>query len=111
MSDWEMKKILKKLKYRLLYGRVKSDFVHVSIIAGCIVGNLPCSYKCPPGKAYLAMKAWVKDFDSSADLLSVLGRDIGFRVEGKIEIYKTYPDSPPKEYPYGYDINFVPYHG
>jgi len=49
------------------------------------------------------------DADESADMLRNIGEQIGFDATGKIEIYETDPEQPPKEHPFGYDINFTPH--
>ncbi|MCE2571446.1 hypothetical protein [Motilimonas eburnea] len=57
----------------------------------------------------MAIKTWAINSDQSADMLKVIGRQIGFEANGKIEVYKTEPEEPPKENPFGYGINFTPY--
>jgi hypothetical protein len=42
-------------------------------------------------------------------MIRVIGKQIGFAVDGRIEVYVTEPDQPPGEKPHGYDIKFTPY--
>ena len=57
----------------------------------------------------MSMKTWANTENESADMIKVIGEEIGFQVTGRIEIYKTEPVEPPKEKPFGYDIKFSPY--
>jgi len=57
----------------------------------------------------MAMKAWASDSDEAANMIQDIGMQVGFTVDGNIEIYETEPTEPPKENPYGYDITFSPY--
>jgi hypothetical protein len=57
----------------------------------------------------MAMKTWATDTDESVDMIRVIGRQIGFQVDGKIEVYSTEPEQPPGNKPHGYDIRFTPY--
>ena len=42
-------------------------------------------------------------------MMIAISNHLGFKMSGKIEIYATEPDAPPKEKPYGYDLKFTPY--
>lgn len=57
----------------------------------------------------MGMKTWAMSTDESADMVRVIGEQIGFTVTGRIQIYDTEPVQPPRENPYGYDIKFTPY--
>ncbi len=57
----------------------------------------------------MAIKNWATDAGESADMLRVIGAQIGFEATGEIQVYETEPKQPPKDKPYGYDINFTPY--
>ncbi len=57
----------------------------------------------------MAMKTWSNSSDESAEMIVAIGREIGFTVTGKIQIYETEPIQPPKDEPFGYDINFTPF--
>jgi hypothetical protein len=55
------------------------------------------------------MKTWASSIDESADMIRVIGKQIGFTVTGDIQIYETEPAKPPGDKPNGYDINFTPF--
>lgn len=57
----------------------------------------------------MGMKVWATDNEESADMIELIGKQIGFTISGKIEVFDTEPVNPPKEKPYGYDITFTPY--
>jgi hypothetical protein len=102
-TDWKLK---------LRYGRLKTPYRHFTVIAEGLVGVLAEGFSCPPGSAFMGMKAWSSSPDESADMAQSIGREIGFTVTGRIQIYDTEPQQPPRERPYGYDIHFTPFdHG
>lgn len=55
------------------------------------------------------MKVWASSENEAAELVEVIGKQIGFIVTGNIEIYNSEPLEPPKENPFGYHIRFTPY--
>ena len=57
----------------------------------------------------MAMKVWAKSSDQSMDMIKNIGDQIGFECNDKIEVYNTEAEQPPKEKPYGYDIQFTPF--
>jgi len=99
----------KDWKLKLRYGKIKTPFKHYTAIADGIVGELIDGFDCRSGKAYMGMKTWALSTEESADMIKVIGKEIGFEVTGKIEIFSTEAIQPPKENPYGYDIVFTPY--
>ena len=99
-TDWKLK---------LRYGKETTPFTHFTIIADGIVNDLVDGFECRPGSAVMSMKAWASDADETFDMIINIGEQIGFKVSGKAETYKTEPEKPPEEKPFGYDINFVPY--
>jgi hypothetical protein len=100
MKDWKLK---------LRYGQLKTSFKHFTVIADGVVGELEEGFECRPGKAYMGMKTWAADTGESANMIKVIGEQIGFTVVGKIEVFETEPTEPPSENPHGYDIKFTPY--
>jgi hypothetical protein len=99
----------KDWKLQLRNGQLKTPFKHYTVLAEGIVGRLSHGFSCPPGNAYMGMKTWSSSQDESADMLTTIGKEIGFAVSGRIQIYETEPSQPPKETPFGYDINFTPF--
>ena len=45
----------------------------------------------------------------AADMVRVIGKDIGFTVTGRTQVYTTEPNRPPRSDPFGYDISFHPF--
>ena len=100
---------IKDWKLKLRYEKVKTPYQHFTAIGEGIVEKLADGYECPKGNAFMAIKTWATDAAESANMLRVIGSQIGFKATGKVEIYETEPKEPPKENPYGYDIQFTPY--
>ena len=100
---------LKDWKLKLRYGKLKTDFHHFTVSADGEISELVDGFECRLGRAWMSMKTWVTNGDESADMIQVIGRQIGFIVDGKIHVYDTEPDQPPRDKPYGYDIAFTPY--
>ena len=99
----------KDWKLKLRYGKLTTKFNHYTTLADGIVEELTEGFECPKGKAWMAMKNWASSTEESAELIKTVGKQIGFKVTGKIEVYKTDPEQPPSEKPNGYGINFSPY--
>ena len=57
----------------------------------------------------MGMKTWASSPDESADMVRVIGSQIGFTVTGRIQVYETEPVQPPGDTPRGYDITFTPF--
>jgi len=99
-ADWKLK---------IKFGKLVTPFKHITVLADGIVGELSDGFHCEPGRAWMSMKTWSTDYDEAADMIKVIGRDIGFEVDGKVEMYDTDAEQPPRDSPYGYDISFAPY--
>ena len=82
---------------------------HFTVLADAIVGQLTEGFTCRPGKAFVAMKVWANSTQEAADKNENIGSQIGFQVDGKIDIFQTPPIEMAKEKPFGYDIQFTPY--
>ena len=96
-------------KLDLLHGRLATAYKHFTAVADGTAGDLADGFECRPGPAVMTMKMWASDAAESADMIRVIGKQIGFSTTGEIEIYETEAERPPGENPYGYDINFVAY--
>ncbi len=94
---------------KLRYGKETTPYKHFTAMGDGVVGELSEGFDCEKGPAIMAMKTWAVDADESADMLRVIGGQIGFDATGEIQIYETEPEQPPKENPFGYDINLTPY--
>ncbi len=99
-TDWKLK---------LRYGKLTTPYSHYTAIAEGIVGELLEGFNCRPGPAFMGMKTWASSTDESANMISVIGKNIGFTVTGNIQVYDTEPLEPPRERPFGYDIGFTPF--
>lgn len=99
-NDWKLK---------LRYSRIETSYNHYTVIADGIVGELKEGFSCRPGNAYMGMKTWASSTEESADMIKEIGKEIGFEVIGKIDVFVTEPTEPPGENPHGYSINFTPY--
>ena len=99
-ADWKLK---------LRYGKIKTEFQHFSTIAEGVVGNLVEGFSCRPGSAVMGMKVWASTTDEASDMARAIGKQIGFTVTGRIQIYTTEPEQPPGENPHGYSIKFTPF--
>lgn len=99
-TDWKLK---------LRYGKETTPYSHYTIIADGVAGDLVDGFECRPGSAVMSMKAWASDLDEALDMIRSIGEQVGFNVSGEVEIYETEPEHPPKDNPYGYDLNFVEY--
>lgn len=104
-----MSNFLKDWKLKLKYGKIMTSFQHYTVLAEGIAGELEEGFECRPGKAIIAMKTWAFSTDESADMVKVIGENIGFKVTGKIDVYETDPKEPPSDKPHAYDINFTPF--
>jgi len=99
----------KDWKLKLRYGKLQTPFKHVTLIAEGIAGELHDGFTCLPGNAYMGMKAWATSDEEAADMIQVIGKQIGFDITGAIQIYYTDPSEPPQKKPHGYDIRFTPF--
>jgi hypothetical protein len=96
-------------KLKLRYGKLKTPYQHYTVIAEGVVREEMEGFSCLIGKAFMAMKTWASTPDESAHMVQFIGKQIGFTVTGNIQIYDTEPTQPPRDKPYGYDINFTPF--
>ena len=93
-----------KLKLRL--GLLTSPYRHYSIIAEGIAGEMAEAYDCPKGNAYMGLKVWATSTDEASEMIQVIAAQIGFNIQGHINVYTSEPTEPPQKYPFGYGINF-----
>jgi hypothetical protein len=96
-------------KLKLRYGRTATPYSHFTVIAEGTVGDLAPGFSCPRGPAFMGMKTWALSLDESADMMSAISRQVGFRITGSIEVFVTEPQEPPRDKPFGYDITFTPF--
>lgn len=101
----------KDWKLNLRYGRIKTEFRHYALIADGLVEDPNPDFESSIGPAVMGIKVGALDDEEAFDMCRNIGAQLGFNVTGKIELYETEPDQPPKENPYGYGINFTSYDG
>lgn len=99
-GDWKLK---------LRYGKMDTRFSHFTVLADGLAGELVGGFECPQGRAWMAIKTWATNTDESADMARVIGKQIGFIVDGHIDVFRSEPEQPPGDNPYGYGIAFTPY--
>lgn len=98
-----------KWKLNLRYGKTSTPYKHYTVVADGEVLEVLEGFEHSPGKAWMGMKVWATDQDEAANMVKVIGREVGFKVTGRILIYDTDPKQPPGDKPHGYDINFSSY--
>lgn len=96
-------------KLKLRYGKETTQYTHYTVLAEGICGEMIDGFTCPKGNAIMGIKVWATDIDEPSHMVKSIGSQIGFDVTGKIQIYETEPEEPPRENPHGYDIQFTPY--
>jgi hypothetical protein len=96
-------------KLALRYGRITTDLVHFSAVADGTAGELGHGFSCQPGPAMMTMKLWAGDAEEAFAMVRNIGQAIGFEAHGKIELFDTPPEQPPRTNPHGYDIGFTAY--
>ena len=96
-------------KLDLKSGKFETPYKHFTVLAEGVVGELIDGFDTPKGNAIMGIKVWASDIEEPTYMVKSIGEQIGFDVTGEIQIYDTEPEQPPKENPYGYDIQFTPF--
>ena len=104
-----IRETIKNWKLKLRYGLLKTPYSHYTLIADGKLVAPPGDDNCPAITAFMGMKVWASSEDEAFDMIRAIGRHHDFIIEGRIYLYTTDPVEPPREHPYGYDINFKPY--
>lgn len=73
------------------------------------MGVLTGGFICNPGPAFMGMKVWAASYEEAAKMIQLIGSNIGFTVNGEIQIFDSEPVEPCGENPFGYDIKFTSY--
>jgi hypothetical protein len=94
----------KDWKLKLRYGKLSTPYKHFTAITKGIVEE---ASDFSSGSAFMAIKIWVITYDDAADLVESIARQIDFTITGKIEVFDTEPQEPPREDAYGYDVGFT----
>ena len=99
-NDWKLK---------LRYAKISTPYTHYTIIAEGKVEDELEGFMCPKGNAFMGMKIWAESTEQSVDVFQSISQNIKFKITGKLQIYESEPNEPPKENPSGYDITFTPF--
>ncbi|WP_298299528.1 hypothetical protein [uncultured Litoreibacter sp.] len=94
----------------LKIGVLKTPYRHFTLIAeGEIVDPSKWEEALQTGSAVMSMKVWATTEEEAFDMIEVIGEQVGFDVTGRVELYNTEPEEPPRQNPHGYDIGFESY--
>ena len=96
-------------KLKLKFGILKTEFKHFTVLADGEILEIKSGIVSKTGKAWMGMKTWCSSTSEAAKMIKLIAPEYGFNVSGRIEVYDTDPVQPPKENPYGYEINFTFY--
>jgi len=99
----------KNWKLKLRFGKIKTPFIHYTLIAPVLISGYNEIYSAEPGNAFVGIKVWAENMDKAAELFKCLAEDAEFKIIGNIEIYETNPIEPPKDISFSYGINFSYY--
>ena len=69
-SDW---------KLELRYGKEHTPFIHFTVLGNGEVFDNTHGFDCPLWPAVMAIKVWAVDTNQAADMLNVIGEQVGFR--------------------------------
>jgi hypothetical protein len=86
-------------KLKLRYGQTETSLQHFTVLADGLARTVGPEFGAPRGPAWMAMKVWSASGDEARHMISVIGKDIGFDVTGRIEVYSTDPAQPPRDNP------------
>lgn len=100
---------LKNWKLKLRYGKLKTPFLHFTVMLdGIVTDKIDKKFSCPQGLAWMGIKVWAKDVDEAGDVAHAIALDLGFQ-PNRVMVYSTEPKQPPRGIPSGYDAQFTPY--
>ena len=60
-------------------------------------------------ESWMGTKIWALNADDAIAITESYGKKQGFDVTGRVLVYDTDPESPPRDNPYVYSTNFTPY--
>ena len=86
-----------------------TEFTHYTLIADGQVFEPNADYETEIGPCIMGMKVWAADPEQAADMISVIGKRLGFKMDGELQVYVTEPDVPAEGQPFGYDVQFTTY--
>lgn len=59
----------------------------------------------------MSMNTWAPSKEVSADMLAVIGRELGFTLSGEVDVRENGDpgEPPPKRHPSAYAVTYIPY--
>ncbi len=96
-------------KLKLRYGKLETSYSHYTVLASGRANQPIDDFDCPIGSAWMASKMWAINIEQAADIIQSIARQINFEITGDIQVFDSEAVNPPKDNPYGYDINFTPF--
>lgn len=96
-------------KVKLRYGKTTTPFKHFTVMADGVVEKQLDGFECPLGRAWMSIKVWAESPDEAFAITRSVAHDVGFVQDGRMHLYSTDPDEPPKDEPLVYYIRFTPY--
>ncbi|MGK9051013.1 hypothetical protein QTA58_20355 [Neorhizobium sp. CSC1952] len=90
--------------------KAKTAFRHFTLIANDEIIEANPDFGTTAGAAaFFTIHAWAKDSEEATDMLVTIGPQVGFSAMGRIYVYVTDPQQPPRENPHGYGLSFHQY--
>ncbi|MAN66899.1 MAG: hypothetical protein CME91_09660 [Hyphomonadaceae bacterium] len=86
-----------------------TEFTHYTLIADGHVFEPNAEYATDIGPCIMGMKVWAADADQAADMIVVIGKRLGFKADGELQVFVTEGEVPAEDQPFGYDVQFTTY--
>mgnify|MGYP003650078038 FL=1 len=86
-----------------------TEFTHYTLIADGHVFEPNAEYATDIGPCIMGMKVWAADADQAADMIVVIGKRLGFKADGELQVFVTEGEAPAEDQPFGYDVQFTTY--
>ncbi len=83
-------------------------YQHFTATASGFVDSLKDGFACPKRKAIMALKSSATDAEGVTEMITSLGRQLGFNTTDESRIQTTTPVQAQQRYPYSYDIHVTP---
>ena len=97
------------LRLKSRHGVCMTDFIHYTLIADGQVFEPNENYGTEVGPCIMGMKVWATDAEQAADMIVQIGKRLGFKADGELQVYQTEPEIAAEDKPFGYDVQFTSY--
>lgn len=97
------------LRLKSRHGLLMTEFTHFTLIADGHVFEPNENYGTEIGACIMGMKVWAEDAEQAADMIVQIGKRLGFKVDGELQVYQTEPEIAAEDQPFGYDVQFTSY--